>query len=129
VDSNLIPSPDFTPVPASRPRSSHCAGSFDNTSSIPTSNQNSPAAARPSRNAEAKLRRKHLDLIVANDVAAPGVGFAHDTNAVLIIGPEGLLRAVPLSDKRTVAVAVLDVVSSLVPSSPHPSPSPETEQS
>jgi len=80
-------------------------------------------------NAADKLRRKHLDLIVANDVAAPGVGFAHDTNAVLIIGPEGLLRAVPLSDKRTVAVAVLDVVSSLVPSSPHPSPSPETEQS
>ncbi len=25
-------------------------------------------------------RRKHLDLIVANDVSAPGVGFEHDTN-------------------------------------------------
>jgi phosphopantothenoylcysteine decarboxylase / phosphopantothenate---cysteine ligase len=28
-----------------------------------------------------KLERKHLDLIVANDVSAPGVGFEHDTNA------------------------------------------------
>jgi phosphopantothenoylcysteine decarboxylase/phosphopantothenate--cysteine ligase len=32
-------------------------------------------------NALGKLERKHLDLIVANDVAAPGVGFQHDTNA------------------------------------------------
>ena len=36
-------------------------------------------------NAAAKLRRKHLDLIVANDVSAPGVGFEHDTNAVTIL--------------------------------------------
>ena len=32
-------------------------------------------------NAREKLARKGLDLIVANDVAAPGVGFEHDTNA------------------------------------------------
>ena len=33
-----------------------------------------------------KLAAKNIDLVVANDVAAPGVGFAHDTNAVLILG-------------------------------------------
>ncbi|MEY2957942.1 MAG: phosphopantothenoylcysteine decarboxylase/phosphopantothenate--cysteine ligase, partial [Actinomycetota bacterium] len=33
-------------------------------------------------NARRKLLAKHLDLVVANDVAAPGVGFQHDTNAV-----------------------------------------------
>ena len=37
-------------------------------------------------NAESKLRRKHLDLIVANDVSAPGAGFEHDTNEVVILG-------------------------------------------
>ena len=36
-------------------------------------------------NARQKLARKHLDLIVANDVSAPGVGFEHDTNQVVIL--------------------------------------------
>ncbi|HLY81705.1 MAG TPA: bifunctional phosphopantothenoylcysteine decarboxylase/phosphopantothenate--cysteine ligase CoaBC, partial [Acidimicrobiales bacterium] len=57
-----------------------------------------------------KLRRKHLDVIVANDVSAPGVGFGHDTNAVLILGADGNGSEVPLSDKRVVAAAVLDAV-------------------
>jgi phosphopantothenoylcysteine decarboxylase/phosphopantothenate--cysteine ligase len=70
-------------------------------------------------NAAAKLRRKHLDLIVANDVAAPGVGFEHDTNAVTILGADGTRRAVALSTKRAIADAVLDeVVSRLKPGAP-----------
>jgi phosphopantothenoylcysteine decarboxylase / phosphopantothenate---cysteine ligase len=59
-----------------------------------------------------KLVRKGLDLIVANDVSAPGVGFEHDTNAVAILGPSGMRQDVPLSDKRAVARAVLDAVAS-----------------
>jgi phosphopantothenoylcysteine decarboxylase/phosphopantothenate--cysteine ligase len=59
-----------------------------------------------------KLVRKGLDLIVANDVSAPGVGFEHDTNAVAILGPSGMRQDVPLSDKRAVARAVLDAVVS-----------------
>jgi phosphopantothenoylcysteine decarboxylase/phosphopantothenate--cysteine ligase len=61
-------------------------------------------------NAQAKLRRKHLDLIVANDVSAPSVGFEHDTNAVTIIGAAGVVQNVPLADKRVVASAVVDAV-------------------
>ena len=38
-------------------------------------------------NAAEKLARKGIDLIVANDVSAPGAGFEHDTNAVVILGP------------------------------------------
>ena len=57
-----------------------------------------------------KLRRKHLDLIVANDVSAPGVGFEHDTNAVTIIDRDGMVQNVPLAGKRHVAAAVLDAV-------------------
>jgi phosphopantothenoylcysteine decarboxylase/phosphopantothenate--cysteine ligase len=59
-----------------------------------------------------KLVRKGLDLIVANDVSAPGVGFEHDTNAVAILGPSGMRQDVPLSNKRAVARAVLDAVVS-----------------
>ena len=59
-------------------------------------------------NAAAKLRAKGADLIVGNDVAAPGVGFEHDTNEVVILGADGTAVEVPLSDKRAVARAVLD---------------------
>ncbi len=61
-------------------------------------------------NAESKLRRKHLDLIVANDVSAPGVGFQHDTNAVTILRAGGDARTISLTDKRAIARAVLDSV-------------------
>ncbi len=46
---------------------------------------------------------------MANDVAADGVGFEHDTNEVVILSLSGE-RHVPLTDKRSVAGAVLDAV-------------------
>ena len=61
-------------------------------------------------NARAKLLRKRADLIVANDVTAPGAGFEHDTNRVVILYADGAEREVPLADKRAVARAVLDAV-------------------
>jgi phosphopantothenoylcysteine decarboxylase / phosphopantothenate---cysteine ligase len=61
-------------------------------------------------NAAAKVARKNLDFIVANDVSAPGTGFLHDTNAVTIVGPNGLLRTISLADKRVIADSVLDAV-------------------
>ena len=39
--------------------------------------------------AAAKLAAKGVDLMVANDVSAPGVGFDHDTNEVTIFGADG----------------------------------------
>ena len=62
-------------------------------------------------NASSKLARKNLDLIVANDVGAPGVGFQHDTNAVTILAADGSVEQVALSDKSHVAAAVLDTVA------------------
>lgn len=62
-------------------------------------------------NARGKLQRKNLDLIVANDVAAPGVGFGHDTNAVTILGADGITTEVGLVDKHSIATAVLDSVA------------------
>ncbi len=62
-------------------------------------------------NAADKLARKGIDLIVANDVSAPGVGFEHDTNAVVILDAAGAALEVPLTDKRAIARAILDAVS------------------
>ena len=63
--------------------------------------------------ARAKLVAKGVDLMVANDVSAPQVGFDHDTNAVTVFGADGTVTSVPLSDKGTVADAVLDRVAAL----------------
>ncbi len=57
-----------------------------------------------------KLARKGADLLVANDVSAPGAGFEHDTNAVVIVSAAGIDQDVTLADKRAVARAVLDAV-------------------
>ena len=62
-------------------------------------------------NAAGKLARKGVDLIVANDVSAPGVGFEHDTNAVVILAADGSAQDVALRDKRAIARAILDAVS------------------
>lgn len=61
-------------------------------------------------NAKGKLERKNLDLVVANDVSAPGVGFSHDTNEVTILGANGSCVTIPLADKHQIARAVLDSV-------------------
>jgi phosphopantothenoylcysteine decarboxylase / phosphopantothenate---cysteine ligase len=61
-------------------------------------------------NAAAKLAAKGADLIVANDVTAPGAGFEHDTNHVVILNADGTEHEVPLADKRAIACAVFDAV-------------------
>jgi phosphopantothenoylcysteine decarboxylase/phosphopantothenate--cysteine ligase len=60
------------------------------------------------QNAAAKLQAKGVDLIVANDVSVPEVGFEHDTNAVVLLDAGGGVAEVPLCSKREVASAVLD---------------------
>jgi phosphopantothenoylcysteine decarboxylase/phosphopantothenate--cysteine ligase len=63
------------------------------------------------KNAAAKLAAKGIDVIVANDVSAPGAGFEHDTNQVVIMDADGTEREVPLADKRAIARAVFDAVT------------------
>lgn len=65
-------------------------------------------------NAAGKLTRKGVDLMVANDVSAPKVGFGHDTNEVLILTATGEEHAVPLASKAVIASAVLDHVVALI---------------
>ncbi|MFC1965184.1 bifunctional phosphopantothenoylcysteine decarboxylase/phosphopantothenate--cysteine ligase CoaBC [Chloroflexota bacterium] len=61
-------------------------------------------------NAEQKLKKKQLDIIVANDITDPDSGFDVDTNKVTIIDREGKIEDLPLLSKREVADKVLDRV-------------------
>jgi phosphopantothenoylcysteine decarboxylase/phosphopantothenate--cysteine ligase len=63
--------------------------------------------------AREKLERKHVDLIVANDVSRAGIGFDADSNAVTLVTGDGL-DDVPLQSKSAVASRILDRVESLL---------------
>jgi phosphopantothenoylcysteine decarboxylase/phosphopantothenate--cysteine ligase len=58
-----------------------------------------------------KLRRKGVDLLVANDVAEPGSGFGTDTNRVSILAADGSRIDLPQLTKREVADRILDLVA------------------
>ena len=72
------------------------------------------------RHARAKLQKKGLDLIVANDVSSPGSGFGTDTNQVVLLDAEGA-ETLPLLPKTEVAARVLEG-----PGKPNPPPLPAT---
>ena len=67
----------------------------------------------PDAEATRKLREKGLDMIVANDVTAPGAGFAHDTNRVTLLFPDGHREALPLMAKHAVAQHVIACAQTL----------------
>ena len=70
-------------------------------------------------NAQSKLKRKNVDLIVANNVADDGVGFGHETNAVTLVTSGAEPVVVGLTDKRSIAKSVLDAVVSIRGQSSH----------
>ena len=57
-----------------------------------------------------KLRKKNLDMIVANNLKDPGAGFGVDTNLVTFLTPDGGVRQLPLMSKEAVAGAILDEI-------------------
>ncbi len=61
--------------------------------------------------AHQKMASKGVDIMVSNDVTAPGAGFDHDTNSVTILVRDGGAGAVVAGAKSTVAHAVLDTVA------------------
>jgi phosphopantothenoylcysteine decarboxylase/phosphopantothenate--cysteine ligase len=62
------------------------------------------------QHALAKLRAKNLDLIAGNDVAAPGLGFGSDDNALQVYSAEGR-RDIARASKPVVARALLDLIA------------------
>jgi len=59
-------------------------------------------------NAQEKLKKKNLDLIVVNDVSREDAGFEADTNAVKIVYRDGRMEELPLMTKEEVADQLLD---------------------
>lgn len=64
-------------------------------------------------NASAKRERKHVDVIVANDVSREDAGFEVDANAVTIVDAHGA-ESVPLQSKSGVASAILNHLERLL---------------
>lgn len=63
--------------------------------------------------AEAKAKRKGVDLLVGNDVSAKGSGFGSDTNQVTFFYADGTATELPLMDKDDVARRLWDEVARL----------------
>ena len=66
-------------------------------------------------NAADKVRRKSLDLIVANDITDAASGFGADTNRVILIDRELQTEELPLLTKYEVSHRILDKVKALLP--------------
>jgi phosphopantothenoylcysteine decarboxylase/phosphopantothenate--cysteine ligase len=64
-------------------------------------------------NAQEKLKKKNLDLIVVNDVSRADAGFEAETNAVRIVYRDGLMEELPLMPKQDVADQLLDRIKVL----------------
>lgn len=60
--------------------------------------------------AKDKLKRKNLDMIVANDVSQAGAGFNVDTNIAKIITADGKIKTAPLMKKTQLASLILDTI-------------------
>lgn len=61
-------------------------------------------------NARSKMRSKHLDMIVANDISAADSGFAVDDNRVTLLDSLGGVEELPLQSKAEVAATILQRV-------------------
>ncbi len=65
-------------------------------------------------NAQGKLVRKNLDLIVLNTLQDAGAGFGHDTNKVTLLGKNTKPLSFPLMSKADTARAILDHIGTLL---------------
>jgi phosphopantothenoylcysteine decarboxylase/phosphopantothenate--cysteine ligase len=66
-------------------------------------------------NAREKLLQKKADLIVANDVGDPTIGFDSDQNEVLVIASDGQTLKIEKAPKLVIANRILDLVVERLP--------------
>jgi phosphopantothenoylcysteine decarboxylase/phosphopantothenate--cysteine ligase len=71
-------------------------------------------------NAATKLRAKGLDLVVLNDVSAPGVGIGAEDNAVTVLDHAGVVLEVGRAPKVEVARRLVELVSRRLPVASEP---------
>jgi len=65
-------------------------------------------------NARAKMVKKNMDMIVANDVTEKGAGFGYDTNIIKILSADGEIEDLPLMSKMEVADRILDRIKKII---------------
>lgn len=63
-------------------------------------------------NSRAKLVKKNLDMIAANNLKIKGAGFGTDTNIITLITPDGVTE-LPLMSKEAASDAILDQILSI----------------
>lgn len=64
-------------------------------------------------NAQSKLEKKNLDMIVLNSLQDPGAGFQHNTNKVTIVDKSGNVVKFDLKSKTDVAGDIIDYIEKL----------------
>ena len=80
-------------------------------------------------NSTAKLHKKNMDMIVANNLKVPGAGFGVDTNVVTIITAQGVTE-LPLQSKDAGAGHIADAIAGKSETDrKRPKPFPETKKS
>ena len=69
------------------------------------------------KNASEKLRKKRIDMIVANDITVPDIGFGSDENAVIILTKDGqrevLQRQPKIQIARHICSKLIDIFQSI----------------
>ena len=63
--------------------------------------------------AKAKLEKKNLDFIVANDITKPNAGFNTETYLIKILARDGSIEEFPLLSKHKLAAIILDRIMAL----------------
>ena len=63
-------------------------------------------------NSKTKLKKKNLDMIVANNLKVEGAGFQGDTNIVTLITADSVTE-LPIMTKEEVAFSLLDEILKL----------------
>lgn len=62
-----------------------------------------------------KLRRKSLDMIIANDVSDPEIGFNSDSNAATVLWPGNGRQDLPRAGKATLARQIIQLIAQQLP--------------
>jgi phosphopantothenoylcysteine decarboxylase/phosphopantothenate--cysteine ligase len=62
------------------------------------------------KNSINKMKRKHCDLIFANDISKKGIGFNSDYNKVSVIDKEGKIKIIPKNKKSFIAKKIAEIL-------------------
>lgn len=100
MELHLIKNPDIVATIAAQPNKPFTVGFAAETRNVVSY-------------AQGKLKRKNLDLIIANDVSRSDIGFNSDDNAVTVVSHQEVTQ-LPLSSKRQLAGKLIDIIATAV---------------